>query len=62
MKFVRNNKLFVDFTNIMVVHIMNNEIGCFNQFILREWVAFCYISFHEKTHFLIQGGGAFYQI
>ena len=25
-----------DLTNIMVVHIMNNEIGCFNQLVLRE--------------------------
>ena len=37
MKLVKNTKLFVDFTNIMVVHIMNNEIGCFNQFVLREY-------------------------
>ena len=37
MKLVKNTKLFVDLTNIMVVHIMNNEIGCFNQFILDEW-------------------------
>ena len=37
MKLVKNNKLFVDLTNIMVVHIKNNEIGCFNQFVLREY-------------------------
>ena len=37
MKLVKNTKLFVDLTNIMVVHIMNNEIGCFNQFFLREY-------------------------
>ena len=37
MKLVENTKLFVDMTNIMVVHIMNNEIGCFNKFVLREW-------------------------
>ena len=36
MKLVKNTKLFVDLTNIMVVHIINNEIGCFNQFVLRE--------------------------
>ena len=36
MKLVIDTKLFVDLTNIMVVHIMNNEIGCFNQFVLRE--------------------------
>ena len=37
-KSVKNTKLFVDLANIMVVHIMNNEIGCFNQFVLREQV------------------------
>ena len=31
-------QLFVDLTNIMVVHIMNNKTGCFNQFILRVWI------------------------
>ena len=40
-KLVKNTKLFVDLTNIMVVHIMNNEIGCFNQFVLREYSAHC---------------------
>ena len=29
MKLVENTKLFVDLTNIMVFHIMNNETGCF---------------------------------
>ena len=36
MKLVKNTKLFVDLTSIMVIHIMNNEIGCFDQFVLRE--------------------------
>ena len=36
MKLIKNTKLFVDLTNIMVVHIMNNEIGCYNQLVLRE--------------------------
>ena len=40
-------KVFVDMTNIMVVHIMNNEIGCFDQFVLREyhWDFYIYDSF-----------------
>ena len=37
MKLVKNTKLLVDLTNKMVVHIMNNEIGCINQFVLREY-------------------------
>ena len=37
MKLIKNTKLFVDLTNIMVVHIMNNEIGCYNQLVLREY-------------------------
>ena len=37
MKLFKNTKLFVDLTNIMVVHIMNNEIGCYNQLVLREY-------------------------
>ena len=36
-KLVNDTNFFVDLTNIMVVHIMNNEIGCFNQFVLREY-------------------------
>ena len=31
-----NIKLLVDLTNIMVVHIMNNKIGYFDKFVLRE--------------------------
>ena len=38
MKLVKNNKLFVDLTKIMVVHIMNNKIGCFKQFVLKRVV------------------------
>ena len=30
---VKNIKLFVDVTNIMVDHIMNNKICCFNKFV-----------------------------
>ena len=37
MKLVENIILFVDLTNIMVVHIINNETGCFNQFALWEF-------------------------
>ena len=47
MKLVKNTKLFVDLTNIMVVHIMNNEIGCFNQFVLREYSFFFF--FHKTA-------------
>ena len=36
MKLVKNTKLFVIVTNKMVVHIMNNEIGDFNQFVLKS--------------------------
>ena len=32
----KDTKLLVDLTNIMVVHIMNYEIGCFNQFVLGQ--------------------------
>ena len=38
MKLVENIKLFVDLTYIMVVHIMNNQTGCFNQFDIREYL------------------------
>ena len=37
MKLVKNTKLFVDLTNIMVVHIINNKIGCFDHFVLTEY-------------------------
>ena len=33
----QNTNFFVDLTNVMVVHIMNIKIGCFNQSVLREF-------------------------
>ena len=39
---VKNVQLFDESTNKMVVNVMNNETGYFNEFVLRE--------LHNKAH------------